>query len=355
MEISKILDKFEFDEEVAEISPLGNGHINSTFLITTKGDDKNYVLQKINNNVFKNIDELMLNIYHITNFLTSKGYKTLKIIKTKDDKLYYVDDSQFYRLYVFIDDVFCSDNISDLKMVENSAKAFGELHKALADFDANTLYEVIPHFHDTVQRYQNLMDAIELDKLNRVKDCLPEIETINKYKKEYSKVLDGIKNGDIHLSVTHNDTKINNVLFDSKTGEICAVIDLDTVMPGSYLYDFGDGLRFLFSGENEDSNDLSKLVVNDDVFSAYARGYLYEMKDYLTETEKELLPFSAFLLTMECGIRFLEDYIRGDVYFRTKYDAHNLVRARTQIKLAVDIYNAQDRLTDIVNNIIKNS
>ena len=163
---------------------------------------------------------------------------------------------------------------------------------------------------------------------------------------------DGLSTGDIHLSITHNDPKINNVLFDSKTGDIRAVIDLDTVMPGSYLYDFGDALRGLFSGKNEDSKDLSKLVVRYDRFEAYVKGYLSEMKDVLNQKEIELLPFSVFLMTIECGIRFLEDYLRGNVYFRVDYDEHNLTRTRTQLKLAVDTYNSFDRLSAIVDKCI---
>ena len=220
------------------------------------------------------------------------------------------------------------------------------------NFDATKLYEVIPHFHDTYQRYLNLLDAIKSDKYHRVNNALKEIEAIKAWEKEYSKITDGIKHKEISLSVTHNDPKINNVLFNKESGNIRAVIDLDTVMPGSYLYDFGDALRGLFCGENEDSKDPSKLVVRKDVFEAYTKGYLSVMKDVLTKKEIELLPFAAFLLTIETGIRFLEDYLRGDIYFHTQYETHNLVRARTQIKLARDIYNSFDELNEIVKKYL---
>lgn len=355
-EDSKYIDtinQFEISGVVKDVLPLGNGHINSTFLVSTSRGKK-YVLQKINTYAFKNVDQLMHNFYNVTYFLTHKGYRSLSLIKTNRGELYYrTNDDECYRMYVYIDNAIVYEGVDDLAQIEKAAKAFGMLHKSLADYNPSSLYEVIPHFHDTYQRYLNLLDAIKEDKLDRVKDCIPEIEKIKGWAKEYPVLVDGIKDKKIHLSVTHNDPKINNVLFEKKTGDFYAVVDLDTVMPGSYLYDYGDALRYLFSGENEDSKDLSKLVCKPDVFEAYTKGYLSEMKDVLNDYEKSLLPFSAFLLTIECGIRFLEDYIRGDVYFRTKYPEHNLVRARTQIKLAGEIYSDFNELKTIVDKLDK--
>ena len=351
MEIGEIIKHFQIKNNVKEYIPLGNGHINTTFLVTTDNEDK-YVLQKINSEAFKDINLLMNNFFKVTNYLRNHGFESLNVIKTKEDKLYYQTENAFYRLYTYIDDVMCYESIDNMYLVYNSARAFGKLHKALKGFDASELGEVIPNFHNTYQRYLNLLNAIELDKCERVRSCLREIEIAKSFEKEYSKIVDGISSGEISLSVTHNDPKINNVLFDKFSGEIRAVIDLDTVMPGSYLYDFGDALRSLFSGENEDSTDLSKLVVDYDIFEAYTKGYLLEMKDTLTKREIELLPFSAFLITIECGMRFLEDYLRGDIYFRTKYPEHNLIRARTQFKLAADIYNDFDNLNKIVQKLM---
>ena len=350
MNLVEVTNKFDIPTAALNHYPLGNGHINSTFLIYAK-----YVLQKINSVVFKDIDLLMNNVFKVTEYLRNKGFESLHAIKTRDGKLYYEENGSYYRLYDYIQDSVCYEKISgNMYLVYCDAKAFGKLHRALAKFDASKLGEVIPHFHDTKQRYQNFLDAVKEDKCGRVQTCLEEIETIKKYADEYGVIMDGIANGEISYSVTHNDPKINNVMFDKFSGDIRAVIDLDTIMPGSFLFDFGDSLRSLFTGDNEDSEDLSKLVVNYDVFEAYTKGYLSEMKDVLKPREIELLPFSAFLLTIECGMRFLEDYLRGDVYFKIKHPDHNLIRARTQIKLAEDIYNNLNQLSSIVKKVNKN-
>ncbi|MGI6714088.1 MAG: phosphotransferase enzyme family protein [Bacilli bacterium] len=245
----------------------------------------------------------------------------------------------------------CYERVDDLKLIYTAGKAFGELHRGLAGFDASKLGETIPQFHDTPKRYRDFLDAKHQDLLARVNTCLPEIAIVESFKDEYGKIMDGIANGEITYAVTHNDPKINNILFEKDGNGIKAVIDLDTIMPGSYLFDFGDALRSLFTGDNEDSEDLDKLVVNFEIFKAYAHGYLSEMLRVLTPREIELLPFSAFLLSIECGMRFLEDYLRGDVYFKTKYPTHNLVRARTQLTLAKNIFHHFDSLKKIVDQV----
>ena len=347
---SAILDTFNISGDI-DCDPLGNGHINSTFLCLVNGKDK-YVLQKINNYVFKDVDLLMNNYYKVTEYLYKNNIETIHLVRSKDGMPYSKIDGSYYRLYEYIDNAICYEKISNLDLVYKAAKAFGQFHKKLKGFDAQELGEVIPNFHNTYQRYVNLLNAIQEDKMDRVKDCLPEIEAIKFYEKEYAVITDAINMKLIPLAVTHNDPKINNVLFDKDSDEIRAVIDLDTIMPGSYLYDFGDALRSLFTGDNEDSEDLSKLKVKFDVFETYTKGYLSEMENVLTQKEIELLPFSAFILTIECGIRFLEDYIRGDVYFRIKKPNHNLFRARTQLAIAKDIFNNLDRLNDIVDKLM---
>ena len=349
--ILEILQHFNIWGEVTNYYPIGNGHINSTYLCETTTGNK-YVLQRINNTVFKDVDLLMSNYSKVTKYLRHIGFGSIHIIKSIDNKYYYDNDGYPYRLYEYIDNVICYEKIDNMELVYQAANAFGKLHKALKGFDANELGEVIPNFHNTWQRYQNLLDAIKEDKLDRVKDCLPEINKVKAFENQFSIVIDAIKNGKIPLAVTHNDPKINNVLFDKDTGAIRAVIDLDTVMPGSYLYDFGDALRSLFTGDNEGSEDLSKLVVNFEIFEAYAKGYLAEMKDTLTKKERELLGFSAFLLSIECGMRFLEDYIRGDVYFKIDKPDRNLIRARTQIALAGDIFKNLDKLNAITKKYL---
>lgn len=355
MKIIDIINEFDIPETALNYYPYGNGHINSTYLVYVNGGNQ-YVLQKINNNIFTDVDLLMNNVFNVTNYLRRNGFESLHPIKTKSGKLYFQDGDTFYRLYDFIQDSVCYEKVSNnMFLVYCDGKAFGKLHKALAKFDASKLGEVIPHFHDTKHRYEDFVKSLELNKSGRKDSCLEEIGVVNSFKKEYSKIIDRINSGEISYSVTHNDPKINNVLFDKFSGEIRAVIDLDTIMPGSYLYDFGDSLRSLFTGDNEDSEDLSKLYVNYDVFEAFAKGYLSEMSGVLTPKEIELLPFSAFLMTIECGMRFLKDYIDGDIYFKTKYSDHNLVRARTQLKLASEIYNNLDKLSAIINKIHKNA
>ena len=353
MNLIEIASQFDIKEEPISFSPLGNGHINSTFLINTVEKVK-YVIQKINTNAFKDVDTLMDNVYKITEFLRMNGFESLHAIRTKDGKPYFKENGDCYRLYDYIEDTICYEKVDSMFLIYADAKAFGKLHRALKRFDASQLKETIPHFHDTYQRYLNLLDAIKEDKCDRVKTCLEEIEFLKSREKDYSVIIDGIKSGEISNAVTHNDPKINNVLFDKFSGNIRAIIDLDTIMPGSYLYDFGDSLRSLFTGDNEDSEELDKLVVNFEIFEAYLKGYLSEMSDSLTPREIESLPFSAYLLTIEVALRFLEDYLRGDVYFKTQYPIHNLIRARSQIALTKDILKHFDELNAIVDKTKKN-
>lgn len=347
----KILESFNIGDKVIEYTPLGNGHINSTFLCKTD-NGKMYVLQRINNYVFKDVDVLMDNYFKVTDFLINQNIETIHIIKTKEGKPYCHFEDKYYRLYDYIDNVVWYERIDSNELIRKAGKAFGRFHKILKGFDASLLHEVIPNFHNTYQRYINLLDAIKEDKLSRVKDCKKEIEIVESYKLQFDIITAAIKQGSVPLAVTHNDPKINNVLFDKTSGEIRAVIDLDTVMPGSYLYDYGDALRSLFTGDNEDSENLSLLKVDFDIFTSYSAGYLSEMKNILTRKEVDLLPFSSFLLTIECGIRFLEDFIRGDVYFKTHKPDHNLIRARTQLTLAEDIFNNLNKMKEIIEDLM---
>ena len=351
MDINYVASKFEINESIECYSPLGNGHINVTFLLTTV-NHKKYVLQKINTVAFKNVDGLMDNMQKVTSFLMSRKEETIELIKTKEGRYFYQDESGCYRIYIYIDNVICYEGVTNLEAVYNTAKAFGKLHKSLKEFPAETLCEVIPNFHNTKARYDALLKSIELDVAHRVAQVPNEIAEAKKHAELYSLLIDSINNGEIPLGVTHNDPKINNILFDEKTNNARAIIDLDTIMPGSYLYDFGDALRSLFTGQYEDTTDLTKIHVNYDVFEAYARGYLSEMKGVLSKKEIELLPFSVFLLTAELVVRFLTDYLDGDVYFHTAYPEHNLVRTRTQIKLMNDIYDNLDKLQAIINKIV---
>lgn len=353
MEIIDITNKFDISGEAITYSPIGNGHINSTFLVKTTSNQK-YIFQKINTHAFNDVDALMSNVFKVTDFLRINGFESLHAIKTKDGQRYYREGGNCYRLYDYIEDTICYEKVDNMFLIYSDAKAFGKLHRVLKKYDASKLKETIPDFHNTYKRYQNLLEAIKENKCDRVKTCLDEIEFLKSKETDYSVIIDGIKSGEITNAVTHNDPKINNILFDKFSGDIRAIIDLDTIMPGSYLFDFGDSLRSLFTGDNEDSEDLNKLIVNFDIFEAYLKGYLSEMHSILTPKEIELLPFSVYLLTIELGIRFLEDYLRGDIYFKTNYPIHNLIRARTQIALAKDILKHYDELTAIVSKTKKN-
>lgn len=347
----KIANNFSLKGTIVSIKPFGNGHINKTYLVETT--DRKYVLQKINTNVFKNVDYLMNNLIRVTEHLLEKEVFTIKFRPTYDGKLYYVHNDEYYRMYKLIDETYCYEGIGNLDTVRKSGYAFGQFHCNLADIDASKIVDVIPDFHNTQKRYMKFLISISNDPVGRVKDIKPLIEFINSHNADYSLLTDSINDGSINNAITHNDPKINNILFDKDTLEVKCVIDLDTIMTGTYLFDFGDALRSLFTGENEDSKDLSKLKVNFDMYRAYLTGYYSQMKNVLNEKEISLLPKAVAIITMELAIRFLTDYIDGDIYFNTSYPTHNLDRAMTQITLAKDIYDNLDKLNQITAEICK--
>ena len=344
----KIAEEFKILGQVISIEPYGEGHINHTFLITTTL--KRYILQEMNLYVFNKPVELMENICNVTEHVASKGLETLNVIRVKNGDNF-IHGEKSYRMYEFIENTVTYQSVANIKVFYNSGKAFGEFQNALADFDASKLNETIVDFHNTPKRFLNFKKALNENKSGRADNCKEEIDFILSHADTFGKVVDGLNDGSVPLRVTHNDTKLNNILFDDKTDEVRAVIDLDTVMPGSMLYDFGDSIRFGASTAKEDEKDLEKVHFDIELFRAYAEGFCHAMKDTITKRERELLPYSAYLMTIECGMRFLSDYIEGDVYFATKYSEHNLVRARTQIKLANEIEQSFDKMTKIVDEI----
>ena len=298
---------------------------------------------------------LMRNISYVSSFLIEKGFESLNIIKTKDGKLYYKENGEFFRVYLFTDNSTYLEKTDDNPtLIKETSEAYGDLHKNLADIDASKLGEVIPDFHNTEKRFENFLKAIEINYKNRKDICQNEINDIISFKKYFSVINEGIAKKEIHYTVTHNDPKINNVLFDKDTLQFKCVVDLDTVMPGTILFDFGDGLRSLFTGDNECSKDLSKLKVDFKIYEQYLVGYATKMKKALTKKEIELLPFSIFLMAIELSIRFLDDFLRGDVYFGIHNEDDNLTRARTQLTLAKDIFNNLDLLNKKTKEIIDN-
>ncbi len=341
---------FAIEGEVLSVEPYGEGHINHTFLVVTT--EKRYILQQMNTKIFPDSDGLMRNICGVTEHLRARGIETLEVIPTLDGKSYYKGEECF-RVYAFIENTVTYQKVTDEQVFRNSGKAFGEFQNYLAEFDASVLTEAIPRFHDTPNRFQNFLAALEKDEFDRAKECQKEIDFLLAHKDTYSRIIDGLKDGSIPLRVTHNDTKLNNILMDEKTNEARAVIDLDTIMPGSMMYDFGDSIRFGASTGAEDEKDLSKVHFSLPLFKAYAEGFCGAMKATITQKEAELLPYGSYLMTVECGMRFLTDYLAGDTYFATKYAGHNLVRCRTQLQLAKEMEENFDKMGEIVREILQ--
>ena len=343
----------EFQVEILA-EPFGNGHINDTYVVD--GSPK-YILQSINTSIFKDPEGLMQNICGITEHIKAKliekggdpDRETLTVIKTKSGKAYYkADEETCFRMYKFIENAVSYEAVSDPRQLYSAAKAFGKFQKMLADYPAETLHETIANFHNTVDRFRQLHEAIDNNKAGRLGEVAEEIEFALSREKEASLVVDAIADGSVPLRVTHNDTKLNNVMFDKDTDEGICVIDLDTVMPGSLLYDFGDALRFAGSSGAEDETDLSKIWFDLECYEQFAKGFIEELKDTFTEREKELLSFSVKLMSLECGIRFLADHLNGDTYFKVHREGHNLDRCRTQFKLVADI-ESKLKLMDEIN------
>jgi N-acetylhexosamine 1-kinase len=351
MKYKQLTDLFVLDGEVISIDPYGNGHINTTLLITT--DKNRYIMQIMNTSIFTNPDGLMNNICAVTEYLTARGIETLEVIFTKDGRPYLDTENGCARVFKFIENTVTYQKVDDPSVFAASGKAFGEFQNHLSGFDASVLTETIPNFHNTPDRFAKFKAALQADVCGRAKECKEEIDFVLSHGDTYSKIVDGIANGKVPLRVTHNDTKLNNILMDAKTGNARAIIDLDTVMPGSMLYDFGDSIRFGASTADEDERDLTKVHFDINLFEAYASGFCPAVKDSITDTELELLPYCSYLMTIECGMRFLTDYLSGDTYFKIHYPDHNIVRARTQIRLASEMEQQFDQMLDICKKYCK--
>ncbi|NLP47777.1 MAG: aminoglycoside phosphotransferase family protein [Clostridiales bacterium] len=364
-DIEDIYENYDLSGEYAGYYVINNGHINSTFVIDYKDEKdgiKSYVLQHINTHVFKKPDQLMENITAVSDHLRKKileeggdpERENLNVIKTKNGATFFIDaQERHWRLYNYISDSYTCQRIEDPKTFYNAAKAFGHFQCRLADFPIQTLHETIPNFHHTVWRFENFKESIEKDVINRVKTVKPEIDFAFKREEDAGVLLALADRGQLPLRVTHNDTKLNNVMFDVHTDEGICVIDLDTVMPGLSLYDFGDSIRFGANTAEEDEKDISKVSLDLELYETYVSGYLASAGKSLNELEIECLPFSAKLLTFECGLRFLTDYLDGDVYFKTAYDDHNLVRCRTQFALVEDIEKKMPQMVEITQRVYK--
>lgn len=345
----EVLRAFRLDAKPVSCEPYGCGHINVTYLAVMESS-RRYILQKINNNTFRDVAGLMENITAVTEFLRTKTddpRSVLTLVKTHDSASYLHAQDAYWRTYDFVEDSICLQLPETDEDFYQSAVGFGTFQQLLTDFPAAKLHETIPNFHNTPDRYRTLLETLERDPMHRAAQVQPEIEFALARQAEMSAIQNALTAGELPLRVTHNDTKLNNVLLDAKTRKALCVIDLDTVMPGSSLYDFGDSIRFGAATAAEDEKDLSKMEMSLDRFRVFTRGYVRACPG-LTAKELELLPMGAKTMTMECGIRFLTDYLDGDHYFAVHRDGQNLDRARTQFKLVADMEKKWDEMQKIV-------
>lgn len=360
-DFEKIISNFKIDGTLVSCERYGEGHINQTFLAKVKngGEIVDYILQKINSNLFKDVPRLMENIRLVTEYNRDKIKKrggnpdreSLSLVYAKDGKAFYYDKESdgYFRAYIFITDAIAYQQVEKPEHFYQSAVAFGNFANLLSEFDASKLYESIPNFHNTEKRYENFIKAVKEDKVGRLKDVQKEVEFVKQRKEYCGRIVNLLKSGEMPTKVTHNDTKLNNVMLDKDTGKPVAVIDLDTIMQGSICYDFGDSIRFGCNHADEGEPDLSKVNFDIDLFREYTRGYLSAIGNNITKVEKDNLAFSAILMTYECGMRFLTDYLEGDVYFRIKRESHNIDRTRMQFKLVEDMEKLLPEMEKIVN------
>ena len=352
--LQPILNQFPLNGTPVSCERYGSGHINETYLVVTDAG-KRYILQKINHHVFQDVEGLMRNISAVTEHLSRKDADprhSLHIIPTNDGKAYATENADAYwRVYDFVEGSLCLQAPETLEDFRQSALAFGSFQRALADFPAGTLAETIPQFHDTPNRYRNLHAAMAADGLGRAASVQPEIAFALAHEADADRNMALLRAGKLPLRVTHNDTKLNNVLLDAETRTPLCVIDLDTVMPGLVANDFGDSIRFGASTGAEDEKDLGKIEMSLERFAAYTEGFLEACGASLTQEELESLPWGAKLMTLEVGIRFLTDYLEGDIYFHTAYPEHNLDRMRTQFKLVADMEAKWTEMQKIIRNV----
>ena len=353
------LEQFALEGEPVSAVRYGSGHINDTCLVTVSGSagENKYILQRINTRIFENPQELMENIVRVTDFLRDKIQKrggdprreTLNVIPTKANESFYRDSKgECWRMYRFIDGAVSLDQVEKAEDLYQGGLAFGRFQQLLADFPAQTLHETIPDFHNTPKRLADFRRAVEEDICGLAAFVEPEIRFIMEREADTRVLMDMLAAGELPLRVTHNDTKLNNVMIDNQTGEGICVIDLDTVMPGLTCNDFGDSIRFGANHSAEDEKDLSKVNFDLGLFESYTRGFLAGAGGVISEQEKEYLPWGAKLMTLECGMRFLTDYLEGDHYFAVHREGQNLDRCRTQFKLVSDMEKCWEQMKDII-------
>ena len=347
---------FAFDRPVGEAERFGAGHINDTFAVWAADRSKRWILQRINTDTFTDPAGLMENVTGVTAYLRRQiierggdpDRETLNVIPTLDGKPYYTDtEGGAWRAYIFVEGTVCLQKVENERDFYTAAETFGNFQNQLAGYPAATLHETIARFHDTPNRYANFEKALAADVMRRAKDVGPEIAFIRAREADCRVLVDQLAAGVLPLRVTHNDTKLNNVLIDQETGKGICVIDLDTVMPGLSAYDFGDSIRFGANDCAEDEPDQSKVHFSLHLYKVFAEGYLAAAGSAMTEAERRSLPWGAKLMTLECGIRFLTDYLEGDHYFKISRPDQNLDRARTQFTLVQGMEREFDAMTQL--------
>ncbi len=349
-------EAFAFDRPAGEAERFGAGHINDTFAVWAADRSKRWILQRINTDTFTDPAGLMENVTGVTAYLRRQiierggdpDRETLNVIPTLDGKPYYTDtEGGAWRAYIFVEGTVCLQKVENERDFYTTAETFGNFQNQLAGYPAATLHETIARFHDTPNRYANFEKALAADVMGRAKDVGPEIAFIRAREADCRVLVDQLAAGVLPLRVTHNDTKLNNVLIDQETGKGICVIDLDTVMPGLSAYDFGDSIRFGANDCAEDEPDQSKVHFSLHLYKVFAEGYLAAAGSAMTEAERRSLPWGAKLMTLECGIRFLTDYLEGDHYFKISRPDQNLDRARTQFTLVQGMEREFDAMTQL--------
>ncbi|MCK9536902.1 MAG: aminoglycoside phosphotransferase family protein [Bacilli bacterium] len=357
--MQKIFRQYSFGNEIKSINPFGHGHINKTYLVVT-GHGERFILQRINHDVFKKPKEVMRNIElvtkHIRNQVKNEGKDpsraALEIIPTINKKTYAIVDDYYWRCYRYVFGARTYEIIEKPELFYEVGKAVGVFQKQLNEFPIGKLHITIPDFHNTPVRFKNFVEATYIDPDNVGLNTFNEVKFVFDRKNIMNVITDMLDKNEIPERVTHNDTKLNNIMIDENTNKAICVIDLDTVMPGSVLYDFGDAIRVGASTAVEDEPDLSRVQLDVSLFELFSRGFLEETHRLLNQKEIDHLVEGARLITLECGMRFLTDYFKGNTYFSISYPKHNLVRARAQFKLVEEIEKNYSKLQNIIKNII---
>jgi len=356
-DVHAVARHFQFHGEVLSFAPHGNGHINDTYLLNCNGTGAptRYILQHVNRKVFHDPAAVMQNIERVTAHLAAQAegqpqnhHRTLKLIPACDGRNWHVDqDGETWRAYTFIENARTHEIVTSTGQAFQAALAFGRFQQQLADLPEPRLHDTIPDFHHTPRRFAALQQAIKADAAGRAAFVRPEIE----FALAHQSITSVLLNAGLPERITHNDTKFNNVLLDDTSGEAVCVIDLDTVMPGLALYDFGDMVRTTTSPADEDERDLNRVVMQFPMFEALVRGYLESAGGFLTQAERQHIAFSGKLITLEIGIRFLTDHLNGDTYFKVHREGHNLDRCRTQFKLVESIEMQEDEMNRLVESL----